>query len=302
MATVKAKGIDVSKYQTSVDFKKVKAAGFDFVIIRAGYGKALSQKDPLFETHYKNAKAAGLHVGAYWYSYAKTAAEARQEAFVCVQAIQGKQFEYPIFFDLEESATLKLGKTVCSEIVSAFCGAIEEAGCYAGLYISRSPLQTHITDDVAKRYTLWVAEYGSKCNYSGSYGMWQRSSTGTVSGVSGNVDLDECYVDYPTAIKAGGYNGFTKTAAAVSASAPATTTASSSTVSYAKGAKITLTNATLYASATASTGAKKSGTYYIYDGQVTNGRMRITNSAANVGKTPVGSYVTGWVKQSEISS
>ena len=77
-------------------------------------------------------------------------------------------------------------------------------------------------------------------------------------------------------------------------------TKASGTVSYAKGAKITLSGATLYASSTASSGTKKSGTYYIYDGQVVNGRMRITNSAANVGKTPIGSYVTGWVKKTEI--
>lgn len=294
MVTVKAKGIDVSKYQSSVDFAKVKAAGYDFVIIRAGYGKVINQKDPMFETHYKNAKAAGLGVGVYWYSYAKTAAEAKKEAAVCMQVIQNKQFEYPVFFDLEEKSAFAKGKNVCSEMVTAFCSVLEEAGYFAGLYISRSPLQTHITDEVAKRYALWIAEYNSKCNYNGSYGMWQHSSTGKVDGVNGNVDCNYCYVDYPTTIKKIGLNGYTK---AVSAAA---TAASSSKSSYAKGAKITLSNATLYASAAAASGTKKSGTYYIYDGQVVNGRIRITNSAANVGKTPVGSYVTGWVKQLEI--
>jgi GH25 family lysozyme M1 (1,4-beta-N-acetylmuramidase) len=87
---------------------------------------------------------------------------------------------------------------------------LEEAGYYAGLYISRSPLQTYISDTVAKRYALWIAEYASKCNYSGSYGMWQYSSSGKVSGVSTNVDLDYCYVDYPTLIKGAGLNGFAK--------------------------------------------------------------------------------------------
>lgn len=208
MATIK--GIDVSKYQGNVDFAKVKAAGYSFVILNAGYGRYASQKDPCFETNYKNAKAAGLDVGAYWYSYATNVDEAKQEAAVYLEAIKGKQFEYPIYFDLEEQKTFAQGKTVCSNIVKAFCDALEAAGYFAGLYISRSPLQTYITSEVAARYALWIAEYNSKCNYSGSYGMWQYSSTGKVNGVSGNVDMDYCYVDYPATIKAGGYNGYPK--------------------------------------------------------------------------------------------
>lgn len=92
-----------------------------------------------------------------------------------------------------------------------FCTALEEAGYFAGLYISRSPLQTYITNDVARRYALWIAEYNSKCNYGGTYGMWQYSSTGKVSGVSVPVDMDYCYVDYPSVIKAKGLNGFKAT-------------------------------------------------------------------------------------------
>ena len=203
------KGIDISKYQTNVDFTKVKAAGIDFVIIRAGYGKLISQKDPQFEAHYKAAKAAGLNVGAYWYSYASSVADAKTEAAVCMEAIAGKTFEYPIFFDLEEQSQFSQGKTFCSNLVTAFCTELESNGYYAGLYISRSPLQTYITTDVANKYALWIAEYASKCNYSGSYDMWQYSSTGSVNGVSGNVDCDYSYTDFPSMIKSGGYNGFT---------------------------------------------------------------------------------------------
>ncbi|MDO4945132.1 MAG: glycoside hydrolase family 25 protein [Ruminococcus sp.] len=206
------KGIDISQYQTNVDFKKVKSAGYSYVIIRAGYGRYSKQKDPQFETHYKNAKSAGLNVGAYWYSYATSVEEAKQEAAVCLEVIKGKQFEFPIYFDLEEKSAFSKGRTVCSNMVTAFCSALENAGYFAGLYISRSPLQNYITSEVASRYALWVAEYGSKCNYSGAYGMWQYSSTGKVSGVSGNVDCDRCYVDYPTVIKSKGLNGYAKTA------------------------------------------------------------------------------------------
>jgi GH25 family lysozyme M1 (1,4-beta-N-acetylmuramidase) len=208
---MKIKGIDVSQWQgNSIDFGKVKAAGYSFVIIRAGYGRYISQKDPTFEDNYRKAKSAGLNVGAYWYSYAQSEADARAEAAVCMETIKDKLFEYPIYFDLEEQSQFSRGKAFCSALVTAFCGELEKAGYFAGLYISRSPLQNYITAEVAGRYALWVAEYGSKCNYSGSYGMWQYSSEGKVSGISGNVDMDICYVDYPKIIRDGGFNGFTK--------------------------------------------------------------------------------------------
>lgn len=217
------KGIDVSQHQQNIDFKKVKASGVDFVIIRAGFGRYAHQKDPFFEQNYKRAKAAGLKVGAYWYSYAQSAADAKQEAKVCMEVIKGKQFEYPIYFDLEEKSQFAKGRAFCDSLVKTFCNALESAGYWAGLYISRSPLQQYISADVAKRYALWVAEYGSRCNYGGTYGMWQYSSTGKVSGISGNVDMDICYVDYPTLIKAKGLNGFKKVTS--STSKPSTTTA-----------------------------------------------------------------------------
>jgi GH25 family lysozyme M1 (1,4-beta-N-acetylmuramidase) len=205
------KGIDISQYQKNIDFAKVKASGIDYVIIRAGYGKYTKQKDPQFETHYKNATAAGLSVGAYWYSYASSVEDAKLEAQTCISVIKGKKFDYPIYFDLEESTQFAKGKSFCDSIVKAFCGELEAAGYYAGLYISRSPLQQYISTDVAKKYALWIAEYATKCNYSGDYGMWQYSSSGKVNGVSGNVDCDYCYVDYPSKIKAAGKNGYIKT-------------------------------------------------------------------------------------------
>lgn len=202
-------GIDVSQWQGDINFAQVKAAGYDFVIIRAGFGRYISQKDPYFEQNYARAKAAGLNVGVYWYSYAVNVAQAQEEAKVCLEAIKGKQFEMPIYFDLEERDAFARGKTVCSDMVKAFCNTLEKAGYFAGLYISRSPLQTFITDEVAKRYALWIAEYNSRLNYSGDYGMWQYSSSGRVSGIIGNVDMNHCYIDYPKMIKEGGFNGFT---------------------------------------------------------------------------------------------
>lgn len=205
------KGIDISKYQgENIDFTQVKASGIDYVIIKAGYGKYATQKEPTFEKHYKEAKATGLKIGVYWYSYADSVSDAIAEAKLCIDTIKGKKFEYPIYFDLEEQKQFAKGKAFCDSIVTAFCTEIEKAGYFAGLYMSRSPLQTYISPSVASKYALWIAEYNSKCNYSGSYGMWQYSSTGRVNGISGNVDMDYCYVNYSAKIKNAGLNGYTK--------------------------------------------------------------------------------------------
>ena len=214
-------GIDVSKWQGNIDFNKVKAAGVDFVIICAGYGRYIDQKDPYFEQNYKRAKAAGLNVGAYWYSYADSAADAKAEAATCLEAIKGKTFEYPIFFDLEEKTQFNKGTAFCSSLVTAFCTEIEKAGYFAGLYISRSPLQSYITADVAARYALWVAEYGANLNYDGNVGIWQNTSSWRVAGVNGNVDHDYSYIDYPKIIKDGGFNGYKKPAVKSAAEAKA---------------------------------------------------------------------------------
>lgn len=202
------KGIDISRYQGNPDFAKV-GDKVDFVIIQAGYGKYSSQKDPCFERNYRECKKQEIPVGAYWFSYAKSAAEARAEAKACAEVIKGKTFEYPIYFDVE--GTSLVGRKTVSEMCKAFCGELEKLGYFAGIYMSRSPAQNMLTDEVRGKYALWLAEYGGKLNWSGNVGMWQNSSTGKISGISGNVDTDICYVDYPEIIKNGGFNGFKKT-------------------------------------------------------------------------------------------
>lgn len=205
------KGIDVSKHQGKIDWQKVKADDVQFAIIRAGYGREISQKDPRFEENYAGCKAAGIPVGVYWYSYAMSAEEAKIEAQVCIEAIKGKQFEFPIYFDIEEKKQLALGKEKCSEIAKAFLETVENAGYWVGIYSSKSHLENYITDDIRNRYAVWVAHYGvAKTTYSGTFGMWQKSSTGNVNGITGNVDINECYIDYPSAVRSAGLNGFRK--------------------------------------------------------------------------------------------
>ena len=205
-------GIDVSYCQQKIDWVKVKASGkVSFALIRAGFGKILkNQVDDYFEENYAGCQKNGIPCGAFWYSYATSAVEARQEANVCLQVLQGKQFAYPIYFDLEEEKQFALGKQVCSEMVEAFCSTLEQAGYYAGLYCSTFYLENYVTESVRNRYTVWCADYSGKCGYSGDYGIWQKGC-GTISGINGDVDLDECYIDYPTIIKNAGLNGFTKT-------------------------------------------------------------------------------------------
>lgn len=204
------KGIDVSVHNGDIDWGKVKADGIDFAILRAGYGKLAKQKDAKFEDNYKGAKAAGIPVGAYWYSYATTPDEAKLEAEVCVSILKRKQFEFPIFFDQEEKTTLDTGKANCSEMIRVFCDVLEANGYWVGLYTSRSCLTTHIEDDIKKRYALWAAEWSDKLRYDGPVGIWQHSEKGKVDGITGNVDLDIGYKDYPTMIKAKGLNGYVK--------------------------------------------------------------------------------------------
>lgn len=193
-------GIDVSEWQGHVDFNAVKASGVKFVLIRAGYGRSASQEDRYFAEHYTQAKAAGLQVGAYWYSYAVSPADAANEARACLTVLGNRHFDFPIYFDLEEKWQFANGRNFCDSLVKSFCSVLEQNGCYAGLYISRSPLQNYISPSVAQRYAVWVAEYGPCCNYNGNYGIWQHSSTGSVPGVNGNCDLDYAYIDYAAVI------------------------------------------------------------------------------------------------------
>lgn len=206
------KGIDVSVHNGNIDWGKVKADGIEFAILRAGFGRLEKQKDEKFEQNYAGAKAVGIPVGAYWYSYAMDEDEARLEADVFLSVIRGKQFEMPVYFDLEEKKQFDLGKEKVSAIMRAFLERVESAGYFTGLYGSASSLTTHTADDIKTHYTIWLAHWVDKTNYSGAYGIWQYSEKGKVDGINGNVDLDICYKDFTTIIKGKGLNGWSKAA------------------------------------------------------------------------------------------
>lgn len=200
------KVIDVSVHDGSIDWKKVKEAGIDGVIIRAGYGKYTSQKDKLFEDNYSGAVAVGLHVGTYWYSYARNAEEALQEAKAFYTVIKGKKFDMPVFIDIEENCS----KSYSDAIVTNFNGYMESKGYFAGIYANKNWFVNYISDYTASSYFAWVAQYNKECTWDGSYQMWQYTSDGTVDGILHRVDMNELYTPIWECITESGFNGYEK--------------------------------------------------------------------------------------------
>lgn len=280
-------GIDVSEYQGEIDWKKVKAAGRSFAILRCGYGRFADQIDRRFEQNYRNAKAAGVHVGAYLFSYAVTTQQAREEAENCLRFLRGKTFEYPVVYDVETAAQRKLGKEKLSAIVRTFCDTLEKHGYYVSVYANLDFLRNALTTEVTSRYDVWLAQWASKPTYTGAFGMWQYAATGTVSGIRGAVDLDVAYKDYPRIMRRNGLNGFP--AEARSRSLPQA------------GEALKLTDEPLYTSArTPYPSGKANGTYYLYDAEAVDGRYRVTNKPANVGRRPALWFVSGWIDASAL--
>lgn len=199
-------GIDVSKHQGVINWSKVKT---DFAILRAGFGRYAYQKDPQFERNYAGAKAAGIPVGAYWYSYARSAEEAREEAKACLQVLKGKQFEFPIYFDIEDSTQGNLGTAVLTAMCEAFCDTLEKAGYFAGVYASTYWFTNKLDHArLASKYTIWLADYRAGYNKTLKRDMHQYTSKGHVDGIAGRVDMNTCNRDFHSIIKKAGLNGY----------------------------------------------------------------------------------------------
>lgn len=183
------KGIDVSTWNTSVDYNAVKRAGIDVVIIRAGYGRETYQKDNMFESHYANAKKAGLKIGAYWYSYADGVADAKKEAQACLQCLGGKSLDLPIYFDMEESSQTAYGRTTLTNMAIAFCDTIVAGGYRAGVYSNANWFNNYLNYSTLKsKYSIWLAQWSS--SHSISCDIWQYADDGKISGCSGNFDMN----------------------------------------------------------------------------------------------------------------
>lgn len=203
------KGIDVSVHQGDINWKKVKSDSVEFAILRAGYGREITQKDAQFEKNYAGCNANAIPVGAYWYSYALSVSEAKREAATCLKSIENKTFEYPIYFDIKNKTQLALSEDLLQKITVAFCEELEAAGYWVGIYSYKSFLESNFTPEILNRYAVWVALTGAtQNNFKYPHGIWQYSHTGKIDGINTNVDLNYGYVDYPTSMRAAGLNGF----------------------------------------------------------------------------------------------
>ena len=191
-------GVDVSNpgQHRNIDWD-VLNDNVDFVIIRAGDPDG-DWLDESFEYNYSEARRLGMNVGAYWFARCTTVEEAEYEAGRCIEYLKGKNFEFPVYMDVEAKDVLAAEDL--DDIIVAFCEKIKAAGYTPGLYASLDPLRTCIGSSVQQKYALWVAQYNYAFDYEGAAGMWQYSKTGRVDGISVDVDLDYCYVDYPSII------------------------------------------------------------------------------------------------------
>lgn len=205
------KGIDVSKWQGTINWNEVKKDGVEFAIIREGWGKkSPNQIDKKFRENYENAKSAGIPVGCYHYSYADSVDNAKKEAEFCLENIQGLKLEYPVCFDIEDRTMLSLSNRQRTDIVKAFCGEIEKAGYYAMFYCNFYWFENLlIKEELLPKYDLWLAQWNTSASKV-SCGIWQKSDKGFINGITGNVDLNIAYKNYPQIIKSKGLNGFVK--------------------------------------------------------------------------------------------
>lgn len=191
----KAKCIDISEWNGDINFNKVRNTGVTCVIIRAGYGKDPNQEDNKFQEYYRQAKSAGLNVGAYRYSYATSVDAAKAEVKNCMNTIGGKQFDLPVFLDVEEYRQAVLPRRTLTDIISAFCDGIKSYGYDVGMYSAKSMLvDSAYPDELSSKYLIWIAAPNTSYSDLPSYvDLWQYSWNGKVDGIRNDVDLNYIY-------------------------------------------------------------------------------------------------------------
>ena len=203
-------GIDVSRYQGSINWSRVASAGKQFVIVRVASSNSNGvYVDPYFLQNVNGAKQAGLRVGAYYYTYARTQAEADNELRTVMNALDGLQFEYPIYVDVEDSSLTSLGRAQLTNLVRYAMDVLVQNKWYAGWYSYTNFINNYLNASLLNSNPLWVADYRSTLGYTGPYSMWQYSGSGTVSGINGACDLNYSYFDFLPDIRAGGFNNYT---------------------------------------------------------------------------------------------
>ena len=194
-------GIDVSKWNGTIDWNAVKNSGVNYVIIRVGY-RGSSQgaliEDPKFKTNIKGATAAGIKVGVYFFTQAVDEVEAVQEASMVLDRISGYKISYPVFLDVEGSGGRgdAIDSATRTAVCKAFCNTIKNAGYTPGIYANKTWLSSKMDAGALSAYKIWLAQYAKTPTYTGRYDLWQYRSDGKVSGISGKVDLNISYLGY----------------------------------------------------------------------------------------------------------
>jgi len=220
-------GIDVSRHNGVIDWKKVKSDNVEFAMIRGGYGNNIKQKDSRFAYNATEARKNEINTGMYWFSYALNPADAVKEAKLCLEIAKPHEMTYPIAFDFEYDSVryaadngITVTQKLACDIAKAFLSTIEDAGYYAMNYTNPDYINKYF-DSIVSEYDLWCASWGSK-KPSMKHGIWQyevRGSAsdvkarpqratieGKVNGIVGAVDMNYAHVDYPTLIRANGLN------------------------------------------------------------------------------------------------
>lgn len=216
-------GIDLSKHNGNVDFKKVKQQGVKFVILRCGYASLSSRsklyKDEKFEEYYKGAKAVGLEIGVYFYSRANSNSLGLAEAKFILSTIKGKEITYPVWLDVEDKNTLgTVTRETLTQSIITCLNHIQSQGYYTGIYTGQYILKDYLVENKLTKYDKWIAQWGKTCTYKGQYNMWQFGGEtnllkpAKVQGVSSKCcDQNYALIDYAKVIRGKGFNGLTAT-------------------------------------------------------------------------------------------
>ena len=209
-------GIDISKWQGDFNITKAKNSGVEFSILKIGGADNGYYKDKRFDSNYTKCEKANLPKGCYFFGHATTIEKAVKEANYWVSLMQGKKFEYPVFYDVE-GIMLALSNRALTEIIKKVCEIVESKGYWVGIYAGASTFRSCVFDSELQNYSHWVASWGvekPKLTYS-DVQMWQFG--GETNKIRSNkingqiVDQSYCYVDYPTLIKAKHLNGYATT-------------------------------------------------------------------------------------------
>lgn len=203
-------GLDASRYQGKIDWQRVAEEGKQFAIIRAVSSDAadVPYEDSCFCGNVRAAAAAGLRVGAYYYTYAHTTAYADKELAVLRRVLAGCKLQYPVFINVEDDSLRVMGKKDLTALVLYALENLRAAGYYPGVYTYTDFLLDCLDETILREYPLFLADYGAIVNYEGSYQMLQYTDFGLVCGVDERVDLDVAYVDFLPTIQTLGLNNY----------------------------------------------------------------------------------------------